>query len=725
MDCRVVVLFLLHVPALILLRKMVYCGKASVFRSNVARALLDFVLIVIPIIFLATVLSGIHHITLPVLLLCNAALYVQRSNCVWHMMASQLTYNAAPRASNLQYLPHGTLTLQILWNQLCDDVSDSEHLLLPAGDTPGTEDMLPPGSSGNTLPNLRSAMVSVFKGGNMVLTCVSILAVDFVVYPRHFVKTEDFGCSLMDVGVGSFIVGSAITSHFSRGVGEGSSGGSGNGSTVFPTGMHSLTFHAFQRLLILLLGVGRFVCLRALNYQVHVSEYGLHWNFFVTLFAVWTATDICDWVLGRLARAVVRRLDGAPGALKLVTAALHVCSAYYKWFLCAAVVFFYQVLLLVPWKGGGEGGTLTEYLLDDSSPRDSLLRANKEGFFSVLGYLGLYWAAELLAREVIYAPLALYSLTPRPQKTTDPTEGPPVGSASAPFSVSVLGVAVDDDDRPPVAAKDSVLERRTRSSIRPGTGIASAAGTSTTGSSVTSGTESAPTPSKGEIATSSVLHEVVMHVGLEDGSTGRRKPTVAVKSVSITAAEVYHATSRQMVTRLMVLSVLSAAAYTWVGAEVQGPSRRLCNAAYLLYVLFISTINLLLCHLVDNVVVVDFSLCSVTAITEALSSYNPNGPNSPLASPTRSAGAVAVSQSHAHSVYHRAVLKDILANNKISLFEFINRHQLCCFMIANVLTGTVNQSVQTIYCSSETAIAILVGYMGIITIAMCVLNRGR
>ena len=63
--------------------------------------------------------------------------------------------------------------------------------------------------AGESLPNesvkgssVKLSYITLFRGGTMLLTCLSILAIDFHVYPRRFGKTELFGFSLMDTGAG-------------------------------------------------------------------------------------------------------------------------------------------------------------------------------------------------------------------------------------------------------------------------------------------------------------------------------------------------------------------------------------------------------------------------------------------------------------------------------------------------------------------------------------------
>lgn len=221
------------------------------------------------------------------------------------------------------------------------------------------------------LPTLHAYMP---PGFNVLLTCLSILAVDFPIFPRSSAKTETFGISLMDIGVGTFIVSSAVTSKFARGAVAKT-----NGATRC-TSYISRVF-SVQHILVLLLGVGRLVALKALNYQEHVSEYGLHWNFFVTLFCVWAAADVLHMCMPRTAQPV----------------------------LAVLTVFVYQLLL--------QNWSLTDYMM--SSTREGLVAANKEGIVSLLGYIPLYLITEYLANCLFYADLVPLDVV----KTADAADG--------------------------------------------------------------------------------------------------------------------------------------------------------------------------------------------------------------------------------------------------------------------------------------------------------------
>ena len=59
--------------------------------------------------------------------------------------------------------------------------------------------------------------ISHFRAFVNVATAISILAVDFVIFPRRFCKAETFGSGLMDVGVGAFVISNAIVSPEARG----------------------------------------------------------------------------------------------------------------------------------------------------------------------------------------------------------------------------------------------------------------------------------------------------------------------------------------------------------------------------------------------------------------------------------------------------------------------------------------------------------------------------
>ena len=116
-----------------------------------------------------------------------------------------------------------------------------------------------------------------------VFTAIAILAVDFNIFPRRFAKAETYGAGLMDVGVGCYILCHGI---------------------VAPDARYTLTFSARRYLLSLLhcikklvpfivLGLLRIASVQATDYQQHVSEYGVHWNFFFTIAAVKVGHTVC------------------------------------------------------------------------------------------------------------------------------------------------------------------------------------------------------------------------------------------------------------------------------------------------------------------------------------------------------------------------------------------------------------------------------------------------
>ena len=185
----------------------------------------------------------------------------------------------------------------------------------------------------------RKPFVSLYRSTMMVATCTAILAVDFPVFPRSYAKTETFGTSMMDVGVGSFLLSNALVFN-TKG------GGRAGGLLAFLKGL----------LPLLCLGIGRLVMVKASNYQEHVSEYGMHWNFFFTLLVV--------MLLFRLLPPLAPALIGPAGVL---------------------VVVLYQLVL----SGGVFGASLSDYIVREERT-DWFFDMNREGIASSFGYLSLF-----------------------------------------------------------------------------------------------------------------------------------------------------------------------------------------------------------------------------------------------------------------------------------------------------------------------------------------------
>ncbi|XP_040946571.1 uncharacterized protein At4g17910 isoform X2 [Gossypium hirsutum] len=128
-------------------------------------------------------------------------------------------------------------------------------------------------------PNASRASISSYRVVTMFITCLCILAVDFRIYPREYAKTETYGASLMDLGVGSFVLMNAVTSRQARNIKSSMSWWKAAFKSTTP---------------LLLLGFARLASTLSLDYQVHVGEYGVNWNFFFTLAGVSILTSILN-----------------------------------------------------------------------------------------------------------------------------------------------------------------------------------------------------------------------------------------------------------------------------------------------------------------------------------------------------------------------------------------------------------------------------------------------
>lgn len=139
----------------------------------------------------------------------------------------------------------------------------------------------------------------------------------------------------MDVGVGCFV--------FSQGI------MSGHRLSGLCPGWQDFKKSLRASLPLWILGSVRLFLVKATDYQEHVSEYGVHWNFFCTLAVL--PTGVC------LGLMLFGRITPDFGIIAFMIAGL------YEW--------------LLRYAG------LQQWILE--APRDNLISANKEGLTSLFG----------------------------------------------------------------------------------------------------------------------------------------------------------------------------------------------------------------------------------------------------------------------------------------------------------------------------------------------------
>ncbi|XP_018407045.1 PREDICTED: uncharacterized protein At4g17910 isoform X2 [Cyphomyrmex costatus] len=208
--------------------------------------------------------------------------------------------------------------------------------------------------------------ITNFRALTNIITAVCILAVDFRIFPRKFAKTETYGHSLMDTGVGMFILANALVAPETRDF-------STSRQICFLSTLIRNMNNSFRSCIsLLILGFGRFTAVEYLGYQKHVTEYGVHWNFFLTL-------------------AIVKLLTS------MITSAINTKYSLFSgiWILC-----MHEYTMSIK--------DLKSWVLRDE-PRVDFFSANREGLISIPGYVGLYFIGVAIGRLIHSTYQTLYT----------------------------------------------------------------------------------------------------------------------------------------------------------------------------------------------------------------------------------------------------------------------------------------------------------------------------
>lgn len=195
------------------------------------------------------------------------------------------------------------------------------------------------------------AALTIYRASLIFLTCIAILAVDFRIFPRRFAKTETHGYSLMDMGAASFVFAAGLVSDRSRGREK------------------DWKRTCLRVIPLVAMGLVRLLTHKGLDYQEHVSEYGVHWNFFFTL-AMLSPTAL---------------IVPGPG-----------------WVLPSIVLIVYQMVLssgLQQWIVEAPRKCQTSVLPFEIC---TLIVANREGILGCIGYGTLYLLSEWVGQQVLW-----------------------------------------------------------------------------------------------------------------------------------------------------------------------------------------------------------------------------------------------------------------------------------------------------------------------------------
>ncbi|TKA53224.1 hypothetical protein B0A53_04080 [Rhodotorula sp. CCFEE 5036] len=460
--------------------------------------------------------------------------------------------------------------------------------------------------------------VTSYRAIMMVMTVLCILAVDFPAFPREFAKAETWGTSLMDLGVGSFVFSLGLVSalpllrqslslpsppphlaaaDYSSNPPPGVSTRRNGPNAPPPPGSYRTTISTSVRksLPVIALGMIRVIMVKGVEYPEHVTEYGVHWNFFFTL----AFLPVLGAGIERYFFAQATRVTPAPESEhhspRVMKLDMHAMGL--------GIGVVHQLLLsLTP---------LQEWAL--TAERTNLLSQNKEGLVSLPGYLSIY---------LLGLATGLYTLPPSP--TFFRTMTSRLDPASTPIELI------------------RQLERKKREK---GLGYSSGGGGGGGGRTLRRGGDDDNYNDNDNNNLEEEEREKRQRVNKKNRDKGARKKAEWLASAAVCWWILYG---------LVVVTFGG-------GGDTPRVSRRLANLPYVVWVAAFNTTFLglyLILHLV----------------------LDPSGGEE-----EGEAKAPAI-------------------------FEAINRNGLVVFLVANLMTGLINVTLETMYASDFVAVVVLSGY---------------
>ncbi|KAG2732909.1 hypothetical protein G9P44_003899 [Scheffersomyces stipitis] len=230
----------------------------------------------------------------------------------------------------------------------------------------------------------KKSFITAYRAHMLIITNLAILAVDFNVFPRRFAKVETWGTSLMDLGVGSFVFSMGLVNSRAIIKNKFNRRSSDSGYKFSVVDYFSVVKRSIVKSVpLLVLGGARLVSVKSLEYQEHVSEYGIHWNFFITLGLLPVLLGVLDPVLNVVPRAVV----------------------------ALVITIGYEIVLV--------NTELLRFILVSDNRLQNLITMNKEGIFSFFGYFAIFVFGQSFGSFVLTNYKTPYNmLTFVPQKET-------------------------------------------------------------------------------------------------------------------------------------------------------------------------------------------------------------------------------------------------------------------------------------------------------------------